>query len=427
MIDAASTARGVLLLALVAGARAAGAQDSRPSALESAVEAYFDAKDDADAERRLEALLADPAATAENLLAAVQAARGDVAGEVEDLVPFAGGFLGARYAAPKDHRRDGPRLPVVFDVNGGQVYEHFRRAGGFVAAFVPGYTPTQFSDEGRDAFLKVLLRAAHRMHGDPDRLWMTGFSWGGHASFDEVIHRPHWLRGVLAFGGGPRRTWFRAFSVLRGVEVRMFCGASDDAELIWNLKETATLATTFGYRAELVLDADRGHVFPLKGSERAPEIVASTPARAAEALEQALSAPLVADAARVESPWLRIDAVKEERVAVPARVPVDGAASPDAQRRRTLKAYEKAVVRLTPKLERRPAGTTLTLTADGVTAAVVNLRAPWFVPGVRTTVRAKGVALYDAPLAVDRAALLRDARRTGERLRPTLRAVSATF
>jgi hypothetical protein len=55
------------------------------------------------------------------------------------------------------------------------------------------------------------------------------------------------------------------------------------------------------------------------------------------------------------------------------------------------------------------------------------LRAPFAAPHRRVFVRAKGATLLEGPLEVDRATLLSELRRGGDRLRPILKTVPIAF
>lgn len=414
-----------------AGPARTSAQDSKPTdGLRAAVEAYFAVREDDAAETALAEILARPDADAPALYAAVTAPPPAAPARTVEPLPYAGDLLQVSYFSGRPRAPGDPRLPVVLDVSYGSITGNFPESGEYLVAHVNGYTPPEFSDVGRNGFLKLLRHAAWRLGGDPDRLWMTGFSWAAHASCDTAAHRPHWLRGIAAVGGGPRRKHFRLFPNLAGLEYRMWCGAKDDEELVWNVKETKLLAPKHGFAATLALDPDVGHTFPLKGFDDLPTTFRDVPARTTEQLLKALALPLYADGPGVESPLLRIDAVDEKRVAVPDRVPVDASASYDEKRRRTLKAYEKSVVKAQAKLalgpleKNGPPATSIALELDGVRAATVFLRAPFAESGRRVVVKARGKVLHDAPLEIDRATLLREVRRTGERLRPALRAVT---
>jgi hypothetical protein len=404
------------LLAALAGA-APGRAQGPSGTLAEALEAYLDLREESRAGERLEALLAREDAGGAALLEALRACEAPLEQSFEDRVPYRDQLLVARITCPPGHARTGERLPVVLDVSGGNT----RRAlalGNVIVVEVPGYTPPEFSDEGRDGFLKVLRRAAHRAHGDPDRLWLTGFSWAAHASWDTALHRPGVLRGIVAAGGGPRRVHFRLLGNLGPLRVAAFCGKEDDRELIWNLEEVERRALKLELALTLTLDPERGHTIPLAGMEAVSETIA-----ASAAPEPAARGTLLADGPRVESPWLRLDEVEAQAVAVPSRIPVSARASPDEQRRATLRAMEDAVARVAWKLERGAGSATLTLRPEAIERLTVLVREDLAAPGDDLRIQLKSKTVFDGQVAVDARTLLEEARRTGERLRPVLTAV----
>jgi pimeloyl-ACP methyl ester carboxylesterase len=413
------------LLACAIAAAAPG-QDSRPPAppeLRKAVEAYLAEKSEATAAKLLDELIRRPDATPDNVLSAVLEPPAAAPASGELLVPWKDQLLAATVRVPEGHARASAPLPVVFDIAGGDSSAHLALDRDAIVAFVAKYTPPEFSDEGRDGFLKVLRTAAFHARGDPGRLWLCGFSWAGHASWDVAIHRPGSVRGIVPMGGGPRRTWFRALAQVAPVRILSFCGQKDDQELVWNLREVEHLAPKLKLSYALTLDPDQGHTLPLKGIEGVAAIVRDT---AAQDTAAPSSGTLLADAALVESPLLRIDGVDDRRVAV-GPVPVDPTSSFDAQRRATIAGMASKVAKVSWKIDAKKDETIVTLTPDGVTAATVFLRATTFPPGRKITVRAGTKTVSSEPLLADARTVLAEARRTGERQQPALRRVEVRF
>jgi hypothetical protein len=140
----------------------------------------------------------------------------------------------------------------------------------------------------------------------------------------------------------------------------------------------------------------------------------------------ATSGVLLADAALVESPLLRMDVVDEAKVAAKP-VPVSSG-SEDEVRRATVTAWAPKVAKISWKVEEKKDEIALTLVGDGVTAATVFLREPLFHAGRKAIVRVGAKApAFSEVLAADRKTMLSEARRTGDRLRPPLRAVEVRF
>ncbi|MHC4077157.1 MAG: hypothetical protein ACYST0_01805, partial [Planctomycetota bacterium] len=397
------------------------------AALQAAVDRYLHEHYDAKAKTLLGDVLAMPAAKPQALLAAVKHCSKQLAAtELQVAIPHHDDHLIAEIRIPKGHDRQQPRLPVVLDIaQGGNLSE--LKLDNVITVWVPGYTPPEFSDEGRDGFLKILRTAAHVAHGDPDRMWLCGFSWAAHACYDTAEHRPGVVRGIVPMAGGPRWVHFRVLRNLQGVEVLAFCGRQDDRQLVWNLEEVHRQRDKLGLSHHLTLDPEQGHSHPLKGTGGVAKTILSTRPRDPRIPDQGT---LMVDAAFVETPLLRVDRVNERQVAVPKRVPVRAGMSLDARRRATIAAINKKVATLTwtiktaAKSEKGAKSATLvTLRTKGVRACTVFFRAPTFRRGQNVTVKVRSKTVHRGPLLVDPKMLLQEARRTGERLRPAFAAV----
>lgn len=391
-----------------------------PEDLRQAVEAYFTEVTEEHAAVRLRELLARADATSAALLDAVMAApEGAPKGE-RVHVPHHGLDLVVDISVPPELDRDGPRAPVVIDLSHNNL--DILRLDRAITVSIPGYTPPEFTDEGRDGFLKVLRTAAHHAHGDPDRLWAVGYSWAAHACWDTAMHRPLVLRGIVPMAGGPRRNHFRLLRNLADVTILEFCGGKDDPELLWNLHEVARRQSALKLDYDLTITAESGHTGPHRGLDAvAARIAASPPALRPD------QGRLLADAVNVEIPLLRIDEVDDKRVDVPTRIPVSSTLSADGKRRATLAAMEKQVASIDWSITRTPAAATIELKATGVKRCTVLLRVPEFAPGQLVTLRAGRKLVQQGEIEVDRTTLLEEARRSGERLRPAITRIPVRF
>lgn len=392
--------------------------------LGDAVDAYLNEVEDAVAATRLAELLRRDDATATRLLAAVMRAP-DVAGaqSIQVAVPHRGERLVAEVRVPDGHSAAEDRLPVVLDISGG-FNLHALALHDAVLVAAEEFRPPEFSDEGRDGFVKLLRVAAHRAHGDPDRLWVVGYSWAAHAAIDTAMHRPHTVRGVVTMAGGPRRVHFRLLANLAGADVLAFCGAKDDPELLWNLRELERALAPIDAQYTLTIDPDAGHSGPLEGLDVVAERIVSAPSLA---VPTGRRGRLLADGPGVESPLLRFDDVDDARVRVPDAVPVSSSLGHDAKRRATIAAMRDNVASIDYEVEQNARGSNVTLRAHGVRRCTLFLRWPEFAPGRSVTVRAGDRVVTRGPLEMDRAALLEEARRTGERIRPALSRVAVSF
>jgi len=403
------------------------AESARPQggdpALRSAVERYLTTVEEDAADEVLRDIVARADVTAQRLLEIIRERPSVQGRSITVTVPHAGRGIRIELRIPPGHDESSKPLPVLLDITEGVHLDRLTGGARIIGVAAHGYTPPQFSDEGRDGFAKILRTAAHRANGDPDRLWATGFSWAGHATCDNALHRPGLHAGIAPLGGGPRRIHFRLLDNLAGTTVLAWCGAKDDPELVWNLRELALRARKHHYRCKVTFDPDKGHRLPLAD-------VATLGRRITEAAPLAPLADrgrLLADGRLVENPLLRIDAVEERRVRVPRLIPVPSSLSYDGKRRATIRAMRGQVVWVAWTIKRARRRTTISLKSRGVTRCTLFLRAPAFKAGDRVRVRAGAKTVFDGPLRPEPRVLLEETRRTGERLRPAIARLAIAF
>ncbi|MBL8724917.1 MAG: hypothetical protein JNK49_12780 [Planctomycetes bacterium] len=396
-----------------------------PADLQAAVEQYLAEREDAAAATLLTTLLLRPDAHASAVAAALAAAPAALAARMDLSVPWCDQIVQAAVFVPPGHTRSAPPLPILLVPGGNDGALAAMHLGNTIRMYFVGlYTPPEFSDEMRDGYLKVLRAGAHLANGDLGRLWIGGFSWAGHSAIDTALHRPGTLCGNIPTGGGPRRQHFRLLRHLEGVATLSFCGGKDDPELLWNLRELARIAPGLKIPAVVTIDPERGHQLPLLGMDGiGAHIERSRPRPLALPREGAL----LAEVAKVASPYLRIDAIDAARVRIPAQVQVGAKASPDEQRRAILRSMEGKVVKLVWRLEEKVGERVLTLTGDGVQQATVFLRGPTFGAGDKVTIRVGSRVVATGPLVAEVRSMLEDARYSGNRTAPALRRVVVTF
>lgn len=411
--------------------------------LGEALEACLDATTDADYARLRDELLQRPDATGEALLAALTTRPEPLRGDTKFFVPFEGLRLEVHASAPATRAAD-RLLPVLYAINWSSQYLHDVVHEHVITADVPGYHPEQFSDAARASHVKVLNAIAFRTGGDPDALWWTGYSWGGHACWDGALHRPGFVRGFVGRGGGPRRVSFRLLPNLVGTELLTVCGRKDDPELVWNLRELQRTQKELGLSYTYWEPADSGHDQPLPGENDAGEALLKV-----VPLERPQQFTLLADGPHVEHPLFRVLEVDERLVKLPERIGVPANLSADEQRRQTVRGMLKQVASVRwaittkadkpagkPAAKADPAATPsampgptklVTLSQKGVKQGRFAFRAPWFQVGDSVRVLVGKKELFAGVLQPDPRALLDEARRTGDRLRPALRVVEVAF
>jgi len=94
-----------------------------------------------------------------------------------------------------------------------------------------------------------------------------------------------------------------------------------------------------------------------------------------------------------------------------------------------IKSMEAAVVKVVTRIsaQQKPPATIINVEASGVHAATLFLRIDRFKPSEHVIVKVKGRSAFDAELIPDPRTLLRESRRTGDRLHPALRSISLNF
>lgn len=415
--------------------------------LQVEVELCFSIAEEAKAAAKIAEVAASCAAEPEKLLKAVTTPPPRSKEPKFQLsVPFEGIAYPVTVIAPKK-AGDAPP-PVILDAS-------FSNASQFAfetpaLCWVSQYTPDQFSDASRDSWRKFLHAVSFAVGGDPDRFWLLGFSWGGHAGFDVAEHRPGLLRGIASLSGGPRLNHFRMLpNLAAGAKVLAFVGAKDDAQLLWNLDEVGRLAKSLKIDFKLTVDPTQGHSLPLKGMEEIPALIDAATATPPAPLNPGLppddgdhaakgtkptkpppvrSGLLLADADHVALPWLEIVEADHSLVDVPAQIGVSASLSPDEQRRAAIHAMADHVARVDWKATAtKGGGLALALTGKGVKKAAIYVKAPWFDLSQELTVTANGKKVFSGPIKIDPAALLSEARRTGDRQRPALMVIPVDF
>lgn len=390
------------------------------SKVQAKVDAYFAVETNDEAEELLNGIVEGLGQKKNALIALIKSSHAALKEEQSLNIPYRDQILVATIRIPKGHTRAGARLPVVFDASGGHNLDWLKFEGAITCS-VKGFTPPEFSDEGRDGFLKVLRTVAHFAHGDMDRLWMTGFSWAAHASCDTALHRPEQLRGIIPLGGGPRRVHFRLLPNWQTTEVLACCGGKDDRELIWNLVELARIKKKNKLNYQLNVDQGKGHTLPLAGMEAAKELVKKT-----LAIPKVDKGKIYADGVLVSTPMIRIDKVVPKSVSISRRIPVSASATPDQQRRKVLQVMGKKVAVLSWKIKAKKGSAELSVKGKGIKGCTVFLRDDRFQQGEKVHLKSNA-GTKKIIVALDPRVALREARRTGDRLNVVFQAVKLTW
>ncbi len=142
------------------------------------------------------------------------------------------------------------------------------------------------TDEERLLTLAALRWARRRCNVDEGAVFLTGFSRGGHMTWDLALRYPdHWA-AIAPMVGGPRfeiargAANFRYFENLRGLPIACLQGARDQAGLVWSVNELFARFDAADFElAELHLFPELGHNVDMTAVEWSAFFQARRPAR----------------------------------------------------------------------------------------------------------------------------------------------------
>ncbi|QDU84588.1 Alpha/beta hydrolase family protein [Planctomycetes bacterium Pla163] len=179
---------------------------------------------------------------------------------------------------PPDDGRTGPR-PLLVALhgaggNGPQEAATWRGVAAELGALL--LAPTEAGDNvgyasstRESAAVLAAIRWARRHHDvDENRIWITGFSRGGHLCWDVALRHPGLFAAAAPMAGGPRLTLENGANSLRlvenldGLPTLALAGALDDPALVWTLGRIGVLLERFEVSgAEVRLLDGTGHAF----------------------------------------------------------------------------------------------------------------------------------------------------------------------
>lgn len=128
-----------------------------------------------------------------------------------------------------------------------------------------GYT---FTPKEREAGLAAIRASRRRFNVDENRVFASGFSRGGHMTWDLALRNPDLFAGIAPMLGGPwpvlggDRNNLRYLQTLTGLPIRDLQGARDDPKLVADLRYAMNRLRAFGAKnATLVEFPELGHAF----------------------------------------------------------------------------------------------------------------------------------------------------------------------
>ncbi|MFT5289237.1 MAG: putative esterase [Planctomycetota bacterium] len=118
----------------------------------------------------------------------------------------------------------------------------------------------------RASVLAAIRWSRRRYNIDENRIWLTGYSRGGHLCWDLALRYPDLFAAAAPCAGGPRFALergtnnIRFFENLRGLPLRAMLGALDSPGMIWNAQELIRRTRKAKVEsAELLLIENLGH------------------------------------------------------------------------------------------------------------------------------------------------------------------------
>lgn len=242
------------------------------------VDAFLREKDDARAEAiaRSIAALSLPAA---DLASAVREGR---TGELpppgvvtrETIVRLDRSVATVHVVVPASAPRGGELAPLLVAMhgtsgNGADVARFYRDLAERHGLVVACPTATFNRDKGwgatdaeRSLPLSLVRELLIEWPIDPDRVYSTGWSMGGHATWDVALHAPDRFAALMPVIGGPFFRYWPILGNLLGTPIHDIQGADDDPDLVAAQRQGVERLRALGHR-DLVYDEvpGRGHEF----------------------------------------------------------------------------------------------------------------------------------------------------------------------
>lgn len=289
-------------------------------------------------------------------------------------------------------------------------------------------TATVFREKGwgsspieRSQILSLVADVGHRCRVDSDRIYLGGWSMGGHGSFDLGVHHPDRFAALNPAIGSLARGLLGLVENLKPVPIFLVSGALDQDELVERQRDVVALLTKKGGQVVHREHADGGHEF---FPEDLPEIL--------EWLKPKARAPLpplvrhrLNDVQYGRCAWLRADELTSD-----AREPGEGVQlraghklSDKEVKQRYLESLEKTSAQIEGK---RVDGTHLSVTTRFVAKYSVLVLDGLVDASKILSIVTNGRPSFSGKVTPDPALLLEDFRRTADRSRIPVAAVSVS-
>jgi len=248
----------------------------------------------------------------------------------------------------------------------------FAEKHGFLVAAPTERTDLQgagwgYTDGERSLTLSVVEDVKRQFAVDPNRIYLGGWSRGGHAAYDIAMHYPALFAGSNPVIGAPRAKLFGMLRNLGNMAFYVVNGAKDQDLLVAAARAgTTLLKKPVGADVVYYEDPNKGHepmeeklgeaVDFLLQHERHPD---------AEKLEVATYDPKYG-----EGLWLRIDAIDEEAYHLDAPIKVPGLRRGMGELQQ-LEVFQRAIFEGTAHLDGVRKINAVTLRGEGVARATI--------------------------------------------------------
>lgn len=255
---------------------------------------------------------------------------------------------------------------------------------------------------------EAVLALRRRVNLDDDRVFVSGGSRGGHASWDLAFTYPDVFAGTIPIVGAPKLRYFRYLPNLLHVPVFDMQGVRDDPILVEFLRDAIARLRKWDYDVTFKEDPESGHYYPVDWAEvwdwmkdrRRP----TYPKRVI----------LVATRNdRAHSYWIGAERLKEKRFAKPkpAVAPAGKPLTREEQIELVVDNYDKYRARIEGKIE----GNEVDLTVDEAPHVTVWLSDRLVNLDERVEIRVNGRSRKKAKIARSLETLLSRVKATGER------------
>ena len=113
----------------------------------------------------------------------------------------------------------------------------------------------------RQLHIALIDQLARRFPIDRDRVILSGWSRGGHATWDVALRFADRLAGIAPIIGGPALRDSGLLGNLCGLRIHSVNGGLDQAGLIANVRRAGAMLERLGCDAEIEIDPKRGHAY----------------------------------------------------------------------------------------------------------------------------------------------------------------------